>query len=234
MAPMIQNSQEQKERNNDDLKNIKEGTVSKIKREVRTKDTMLIKKEDINKTTKAVKRNYNLNKLSQVRKMVFKNKMVAPINITHHTNDVLVKYSPAVFKNAVEVVTDEWKEGKKFETTKLKIEVVKRRAAVDQSGAKVDSLISFLMSSTKGARTKITQTVHVYNTSHSLMIQGARLLNGVKGCKWFLEDFLQPLLEREIENKGDAITRTEDILSNVKMPDVSKEKDDIKSTKSSR
>ena len=194
MAPMLQNMQDQDEKKKDGLKNIKEGTVSKIKTEVRTKDPLQIKKEDI-KTTKAVKRNYNLNKLSQVRKMVFKNKTVAPISITHHTNDVLVKYSPAVFKNAVEVVTDEWKEGKKFENDKLKIEVVKRRLAVDKTGAKVDSLVSFLMASTKGAKTKITQTVHIYNTTQSLMIQGARLLNGVKGCKWFLEDFLQPLLE---------------------------------------
>ena len=185
MSPQIAlNIKVQEEKKKEGLNNVKEGTVSKIKTEVRTKDPMLIKKEDVKKTTKATKRNFTLNKLSQVRKMVFKNKTVAPINVTHHTNDVLVKYSPAVFKKAVESVTNEWEEGNKYETDKLKIELVKKRPAVDQSGSKLDRLFTFRMSSRQGPGTNINQTVH--------MIQGARLLNGVKGCKWFLEDFLQP------------------------------------------
>lgn len=193
MSPQIAlNIKVQEEKKKEGLNNVEEGIVSKIKTEVRTKDPMLIKKEDVKKTTKATKRNFTLNKLSQVRKMVFKNKTVAPINVTHHTNDVLVKYSPAVFKKAVESVTNEWEEGNKYETDKLKIELVKKRPAVDQSGSKLDSLFTFRMSSRQGPGTNINQTVHIYNTTYSLMIQGARLLNGVKGCKWFLEDFLQP------------------------------------------
>ena len=92
MSPQIAlNINVQEEKKKEGLNNVKEGTVSKIKTEVRTKDPMLMKKEDLKKTTKPTKRNFSLNKLSQVRKMVFKNKTVAPISVTHHTKDVLVK-----------------------------------------------------------------------------------------------------------------------------------------------
>ena len=237
MAPQVLKIQEQEEKKKETLNNVKEGTVSKIKTEVRTKksqDPIHIKKEEIKTTTKVVKRNYNLNKLSQVRKMVFKNKTVAPTNVTHHANDILVKYSPAVFKNAVEAVTERWEEGAKYESDKLKLEVVKRRKAVDQSGAKVDSLVVFRMSSKQGAMAKIIQTIHIYNTTHSIMIQGARLLNGIKGCKCFLEDFLQTELEKEIQSKKSDIEMTEELLNNVKLPEPEKEKKEHNSNKTSR
>ena len=237
MAPQVLKFQDKDEKKKEVLNTIKEGTVSKIKTEVRTKpsqDPILIKKEDMKTTTKVVKRNYNLNKLSQVRKMVFKNKAVAPTNVTHHTNDIVVKYSPAVFKNAVEAVTEKWQEGAKYESEKLKLEVVKRRTAVDQSGVKVDILLVFRMSSKQGSTAKINQTIHIYNTTHSLMIQGARLLNGVKGFKCFLEDFLQSELEKEYKKKKDEIEKTEDLLDNVKLPVPQKEKKEPNLNKTSR
>ena len=144
MKARVQFSEEKKK---NDLKQLKEGTVSKIKTDVRTKDPLHIKMEDAKKKdTVVVKRKFSLNKLSQVRKMVFKNKTVAPVSVAHHTNDVLVRYSPAVFKNAVEAVTDKWQDGNMFESDKLKLKVMKRRSAVDQSDAKLDSLVHFKMS----------------------------------------------------------------------------------------
>ena len=238
MAPILEKIQDDNKKvkiqeDKKKLKIVKDGTVSKIKTEIRTKDPMLFKKEDIKMTTKTVKRNFQLNKLSQMRKIVFKNKKVAPENVKHHANSVVARYSPAVFLNTIVPITNKMMEGEEYKTDKLNLKVVKTRAAVDQSGSKLDKLISFQMSS-KNSGVSISQQVHVFNTTQSLMIQGSRLLNGVKGFKLFLEDFLQPLLEDEIAKKDIVIAMTEDLLDhvNIKFKPDEKEKNDTDTPKS--
>lgn len=99
--------------------------------------------------------------------MVFKNKTLAPVSEVHHTNDVLVKYDPAVFKYAVETATEAMNEGTEYETDKLNIKVMKIRPEGDLTGAKVDNLITFEMSSKLRPEVKIKQQMHIYITLHS-------------------------------------------------------------------
>ena len=75
---------------------VKKGTVGKLTTEVRKRvpDTKLVKHN-----------NYFVNRAKQVNKIVIKNKTAAPVSIESHTNDVYMNYSPAVFKEAVSVVT---------------------------------------------------------------------------------------------------------------------------------
>ena len=159
--------------------------------------------------------------------MVFKNKTLAPVSEVHHTNDVLVKYDPAVFKYAVETATEAMNEGTEYETDKLNIKVMKIRPEGDLTGAKVDNLITFEMSSKLRPEVKIKQQMHIYYTSQSFMVQGSRMLNGVKGYKVFLEDFLHPLLEKVILMNKVNIVEMKEILNNVKLTrERNKTKDD--------
>ena len=47
------------------------------------------------------------------------------------------------------------------------------------------------------------------------MVQGNRLLGGIKAFKLFIEDFLQPLLKIAIDTSKATISETEDILEKV-------------------
>ena len=75
---------------------VKRGTVGKLTTEVRKKVP----------DAKTIVTNYYLNKAKQINKIVVKNKNAAPMNVESHSNDVYMTYSPALFKEAVNVVTD--------------------------------------------------------------------------------------------------------------------------------
>ena len=60
---------------------------------------------------------------------------------------LFLKYSPAVFKEAVIKATENMTQGKEYSTDKLNIKVTKVRLTKDASGeAKVDSLITMEIS----------------------------------------------------------------------------------------
>ena len=62
---------------------------------------------------------------------------------------------------------------------------------------------------------KIKQQLHVYYTSQSVMVQGKRLLGGIKGYKLYVEDFLQQLMKTAIDESKDTICETEAIIDKV-------------------
>ena len=99
MAPLVPKNSVKKEENS-----VKRGTVGKLTTEVRKKVP----------DTKSIKNNYYVNKAKQVNKIVIKNRSATPLSIESHANDVYINYSPSVFKEAVNVVTDSMKEGEKF------------------------------------------------------------------------------------------------------------------------
>ena len=138
---------------------------------------------------------------------------MAPVSTVYHTNDVVFKYSPAVFKEAVIKATEDMTQGKEYSTDKLNIKVTKVRLTKDASGeAKVDSLITMEISLKKNPGFRIKQQVHVYYTSQSIMVQGNRLLSGVKGFKLLVEEFLQPKMTTEIQAKTKDIAETKNKL----------------------
>ena len=99
---------------NEDL-TLKKGHVEKLTTEVRRRvpDNIIVNNK--------VKKNYYVNKAKQVNKIVLKNKTAVPVNIEAHSNDVYMSYSSAVFKEAVNEVIDNMKEGVTFETYKMAI-----------------------------------------------------------------------------------------------------------------
>ena len=66
---------------------VKRGTVGKLTAEVRRRVP----------DAKIVKNNYYVNRAKQVNKIVINYRHSAPLNIDTHTNNVYIKYSPAVF-----------------------------------------------------------------------------------------------------------------------------------------
>ena len=54
--------------------------------------------------------------MTQIKKIVQKNKNVAPASTIIHTNDVVMKNSPAVFKDAVTKTTEAMLEGKEYKS----------------------------------------------------------------------------------------------------------------------
>ena len=81
------------------LTTAKTGLVGKLKTEVRTKIPIAVMKP-------TQRRNYTLNKSYQVNRIVQKNKTFAPVQTKYNNNDIVLKYSPAVFLEAVTKVTD--------------------------------------------------------------------------------------------------------------------------------
>ena len=127
-----------------------------------------------------------------------------------------MKYSPAVFKNAVINSTEAMAEGKEYRSDKLDFKVKKTRLTKDSNGnSKVDHLITFDISLQKKPNIKMKQQLHVYYTSQSGMVQGNRLSGGIKAFKLFIEDFLQPLSKIAIDTSKANISETEDILEKV-------------------
>ena len=198
------------------LSSTKEGGVGKLKTEVRTPLSFVKRNQVLALTPARYNKKYTLNKNTQLKKIVHKNKNVAPVSTLYHTNDVVMRYSPAVFKDALIKSTEAMTEGKEFKSDKLDIKVKKTRLTKDSTGnSKVDNLITFEISLQQKPDIKIKQQLHVYYTSQSVMVQGNRLLGGIKAFKLFIEDFLQPLLKIAIDTSKATISETEDILEKV-------------------
>ena len=220
MAPIVEKIQEDKKKvrapqGEKSLNNkvahpiIKTSKVGKIKTEVRK--TLPPGPVNLN----IVKRKYTLNKKNQINKLLMKNKKYAPKNTEYKTNSVVMTYSPAVFKEAVKLAMDEMTEGNEYETDSLIIEVKNVRDAEEVTNIIVDKLISLEVKSKDTTKIAIKQQIHVYNTTQSIMVQGSRLINGIKGYKVLVEDFLHPHIESKIKQNEDKINSTKLILDNV-------------------
>ena len=163
------------------------------------------------------RRNYTLNRAFNVNKVVQKNKTAAPFQTEYHNNDIVMRYSPAVFLEAVKVITDDMTKGKKYKNGQIIVEVVKTRDVTDDTGASVEKLVTMEVEVKKKPGLKVKQQMHVYYTTQSLMVQGHRLIAGVKAYKVFVEEFLQPNLKKIMESRKDAIQNTKTNLDNVKL-----------------
>ena len=134
----------------------------------------------------------------------------------YHINDVLLRYSPAVFKEAVIKSIEDMTHGKHYKSDKLDIKVSKVRLSMDVSGqSKVDRLITMEINLKEKPGIKIKQQIHMYYTSQSVLVQGNRLLGGIKGFKILVEDFLQPLFNAAIEVQRIKINETKNIIDKV-------------------
>ena len=184
------------------IKTIKTGNVVKLTKEVRKPVP------DAN----TIKKSYYLNKASQVNKLITKNKNSAPIKSEYKTNSVYITYSPSVFKEAVNKVTDDMHKGDCYETNKLDIKVIETRPETDANGILVTTLITLEVKAIGKFEAPVLQQIHVYYTKQALMIQGHRKISGIKGYKILFEDFLQPSVELEIEENKDNINNTKHIL----------------------
>ena len=69
------------------------------------------------------------------------------MSIESHTNDVYISYSPAVFKEAVSVVTANMKENTTFETDEMEIKVMKVMPSIDLNQIKTQDLITLELKS---------------------------------------------------------------------------------------
>ena len=134
MAPLVNKISIKKEETT-----VKKGTVGKLTTEVRRRVP----------DPKVIRNNYHVNKAKQVDKIVLKNRTAAPTSIESHANDVYIKYSLAVFKEAVEVVTDSMKESTPFETHKMTNKVTKVMQSLDLKGIKTMDLIPMEVQSNK-------------------------------------------------------------------------------------
>ena len=201
---------------------VKTGGVGKIKTEVRRYVSKEIKKE-----VKPLQKSYYLNKAKQVNKVIIKNKAAEPVSIKHKVNDVQVTYSPAVFREAVLVVVKTLKEGATFETGQIDIKVKKVRPSVDGNGIKTDDLITLEVKSKLRIEKPVIQQMHVYYTNQSFMVQGQRLVGGIKGFKITVEDFLQPAIEKAMKKNRENIKDTKKVLDNADLvSDERKSEDD--------
>ena len=111
---------------------LRRGTIGKLTTELRKKIP----------DAKTIVNNFYLNKAKQVNKIVIKNKTAAPLNVESHSNDVYMSYSPAIFQEAVKVVTDSLKENESFETDKMTIKVIKVMPSIDLNKIKTIDLIT--------------------------------------------------------------------------------------------
>ena len=75
----------------EELTNTKHGGVGKIKTEVKTSMSLVKQTQALNTPGRYTKK-YKLKHITQVRKIVHKNRHVKPLNTTYHTNDVVLKY----------------------------------------------------------------------------------------------------------------------------------------------
>lgn len=188
---------------------IKTSKIGKVKTEIRK----ILPPGPINTVnTNTVKRKYILNRKNQINKLVMKNKMSSPIEVEYKTNSVVIKYSPAVFKEVVKVAMDDMAEEDVFKTNNLVITVKKVRSAEEVSNITVDKLITLEVQSKDTTSPKVPQQIHVYNTTQSVMVQGSRLIKGTKGYKVLVEDFLQPHIESFIHGKEGKIKETKEML----------------------
>ena len=69
------------------------------------------------------------------------------MSIESHANDVYISYSPAVFKEAVSVVTANMKENTTFETDEMEIKVMKVMPSIDLNQIKTQDLITLELKS---------------------------------------------------------------------------------------
>ena len=125
---------------------VKRGTVGKLKTEVRRRVP----------DPKVIRNNYYVNKAKQVNKIVLKNRTAAPISIESHANDVYINYSPAVFKEAVMVVSDSMKENTTFESDKMTIKVTKVMPSLDLKGTKTIDLITMEVQSKRKKKIQLS------------------------------------------------------------------------------
>ena len=174
---------------------VKKGTVGKLTTEVRKRvpDTKPMKNN-----------NYFVNKAKQVNKIVLKNKVAAPMSIESHPNDVYISYSPAVFKEAVSVVTENMKENTTFETDEMEIKVTKVMPSVDLNKIKTQDLITLEGKSKTINEKAVKLQVHVYYTNQAVMVQGHRTVGGVKGFKLFVEQLSNNYVPSFIIWQGDC------------------------------
>ena len=193
MAPLVPRISGKKEDHT-----VKKVTVGKLTAEMRKKVP----------DPKTIVNNYYVNKAKQVNKIVIKNKTAAPLNIETHSNDVYMSYSPAVFKEAVNVLIDTMKEGTTFETERLNINVTKVMQSTDLMNIKTQDLITLEIQSKKTLEKPVKLQLHIYYTNQAIMIQGHRKVNGVKGYKLFFEDFFHPYIELLVQTKKEEIDKT--------------------------
>ena len=153
--------------NNEHFTSTKEGGVSKIKTEVITSMSAVKKTQSLNNPERYIK-SFKLNQMKQVRKVVHKNNSVAPISTTYHRNDVVMKYSPAVCKEAIIRTTEDMTEGKVYNTENLEIKVIKTRLSKDTSGvSKVDNLITLNIRLKNKPEINVKQK-SIFTTHHNL------------------------------------------------------------------
>ena len=126
-----------------------------------------------------------------------------------------MSYSPAIFQEAVKVVTDSLKENESFETDKMTIKVIKVMPSIDLNKIKTIDLITLEVQSKNKSEKPAKLQLHVYYTNQAIMIQGHRKIGGVKGFKLFFENFLQPQIELVVQNKTEQIDRTKAMLDKV-------------------
>ena len=184
-------------------KSVKKGTVGKLTTEVRKKVP----------DTKCIKNNYYVNKAKQVNKIVIKNRSAAPLRIESHANDVCMNYSPAVFKEAVMIVTEAMKEGETFEIEEMSIKVTKVMPSIDLKKIKTQDLITLEVLSKVKNEKPVKLQVHVYYTSQGVMVQAHRKVGGIKGFKLFVEKFFQPHIEMVIKFNQENIKKTKQVIT---------------------
>ena len=205
---------------NEESRIIKTSKIGKVKTEIRKKIPS-VSVNTMNTTT--VKRKYILNRKNQINKLVMKNKLSSPTTVEYNTSSVVLRYSPPVFKEAVEVALNDMNEGDEYKTNNLVIQVKKIRKAEEKTNIIVDKLITLEVQSKMTTVKPISQQIHVYNTTQSIMVQGSRLIKETKGFKVLVEDFLQPHIEYFVKEKEVEIKATKDMIDNIKKSEENKE-----------